>query len=89
MLERTLSKDMTTLSAYLETWQLKLSHAKTLMAAFHLHNREAKHQLKVKNGEILPFCPVLTYLDVKLDRALAYSHYLEALCKNYLYTFCC
>ena len=56
MLERTLSEDMTTLSAYLETWQLKLSHAKMVTAAFHLHNREAKHELKVKNdGKILPF----------------------------------
>ena len=36
--KRTLSEDMTTLSAYLQTWQLKLSHAKTVTAAFHLHN---------------------------------------------------
>ena len=38
VLERTLSEDMTTLSAYLQTWRLKLSHAKTMTAAFHLHN---------------------------------------------------
>ena len=83
MLERTLSKDMTTLSAYLQTWQLKLSHAKTVMAAFHLHNGVAKHELKVENnGKILPFCPVLTYLGVKLDRVLTYRHHLEALCKK-------
>ena len=37
MLDRTLSEDMTTLSAYLQT-RLKLSHAKTVAAAFHLHN---------------------------------------------------
>ena len=36
--KRTLSEDMTTLSEYLQTWQLKLSHAKTVTAAFHLHN---------------------------------------------------
>ena len=67
MLERTLSKDITTLSAYLQTWRLKLSYVKT---AFRLHNREAKRELKVKNnGKILPFCPVPTYLGVKLDRA--------------------
>ena len=30
------------------------------------------------NGKILPFCPVPTYLGVKLDRALAYRHHLEA-----------
>ena len=47
-LERTLSEDMTTLSAYLETWQLKLNHAKTVTAAFHLHNRELKVNNNVK-----------------------------------------
>ena len=49
MLERTLSEDMTTPSAYLQTWRLKISHAKTVIAAFHLHNREAKREVKVKN----------------------------------------
>ena len=79
MLERTLSENMTTLSAYLQTWQLKLNHAKTVTAAFHLHNREAKRELKVKNNsKILPFCPVPTYLGMKLDRALTYRHHLEA-----------
>ena len=74
---------MTTLSAYLQTWWLKLSHAKTVTAAFHLHNREAKRELKVKNnGKILPFCPVPTNLGVKLDRALTYRHHLEALRKK-------
>ena len=83
MLERTLSEDMTTLSAYFQSWRLKLSHAKTVTAAFHLHNREAKRELKVKNnGKILPFCPVPTYIDVKLDRALTYRHQLEALRKK-------
>ena len=83
MLERTLSNDMTTLSEYLQTWRLKLSHAKTVTAAFHPHSREAKRELKVKNnGKILPFFPVPTYLGVKLDRALTYRHHLEALHKK-------
>ena len=83
MLERTLSEDMTTLSAYLQTWRLKLSHAKTVTAAFYLHYREAKRELKVKNnGKISPFFPVPTYLGVKLDRALTYRHHLEALRKK-------
>ena len=83
MLERTLREDMTTLSAYLQPWRLKLSHAKTVTAAFHLHNREAKRELKVKNnGEILPLRPVPTYLVVKLDRALTYRHHLETLRKK-------
>ena len=90
VLERTLSEDMTTLFAYLHTWRLKLSHAKTVTAAFHLYNREAKRELKIKNnGKILPFCPVPTYLGVKLDRALTHRHYLEALQKNFHAPFRC
>ena len=89
VLERTLSEDMTTLSAYFQTWQPKLSHAKAVTAAFHLHNRETKRELKVENnGKILPFCPVPTYLGVKLDRAFMYHHHLEALHKKYLRAFC-
>ena len=83
VLERTLSKDMTILSAYLQTWRLNLSHAKTVTTAFHLHNGEAKYELKVNNtGKILPFCPVPTSLGMKLDRALTYHHQLEALHKK-------
>ena len=37
-LKGTLSQDMSTLSAYLQTWRLKLSHTKTVTAAFHLKN---------------------------------------------------
>ena len=86
VLERTLSEDMITPSAYLQTWRLKLSHAKTVTAAFHLYNREAKHKLKVKNnGKILPFCPVPTYLGVKLDKALTHRHHLEALRRKTIY----
>ena len=72
-LEGTLSQDMSTLSAYLQTCRLKLSHTKTVTAAFHLNNREAKRELKVyNNGRLLPFCPTPTYLGVKLDRSLTY-----------------
>ena len=75
VLERTLSKDMITLSASLQTWWLKLSHAKTVTAAFYLHNRKAKRDLKVNNyGKILPFCAVPTYVGVKLDRTLMDHH---------------
>ena len=82
-MERTLNQDMTTLSEYLQTWLLKLSHTKTVTAAFHLHNREAKRELKVCNiGKTLPFSPVPTYLGVKLDRSLTYRPHLEALRKK-------
>ena len=66
---------MSTLSAYLQTWRLKLSHTKTVTAAFHLNNRETKRELKVyNNGRLLPFCPTPTYLGVKLDRSLTFRH---------------
>ena len=82
-LEGTLSQDMSTLSAYLQTWRLKLSHTKTVTAAFHLNNREAKRELKVyNNGRLLPFCPTPTYLGVKLDRSLTFCHHLVALRKK-------
>ena len=82
-LEDTLSQDMSTLSAYLQTWRLKLSHTKMVTVAFHLNNREAKRELKVhNNGRLLPFCPVPTYLGVKLDRSLAFCHHLVALRKK-------
>ena len=74
---------MSTLSAYLQTWRLKLSHTKTVTAAFHLNNREAKRELKVyNNGRLLPFCPTHTYLGVKLDRSLTFRHHLVALRKT-------
>ena len=82
-LEGTLSQDMSTLSTYLQTWRLKLSHTKTVTAAFHLNNRETKRELKVyNNGRRLPFCPTPTYLGVKLDRLLTFRHHLVALGKK-------
>ena len=81
-LEGALSQDMSTLSAYLRTWRLKLSHTKTVTTAFHLNNQEAKHELKVyNNSRLLPFCPTPTYLGVKLDRSLTFRHHLVALHK--------
>ena len=85
-LEGTLSQNMSTLSAYLQTWRLKLSHTKTVTAAFHLNNRHAKRELKVyNNGGLLPFCPTLTYLVVKLDKSLTFCHHLVALRKKTIF----
>ena len=82
-LDGTLSQDMSTLSAYLQTWSLKLSHTNTVTAAFHLSNRETKRELKVYNNDILlPFCPTSLYLGVKLDRSLTFHHHLVALRKK-------
>ena len=74
---------MATLSVHLQTWSLKLSHAKMVMVAFHLHNREAKRELKVyANGKLLLFCPVQTYLGVKLDGSFMFQHHLKTLRKK-------
>ena len=82
-MEGTLSQDMFTLSAYLQTWRLKLNHTKTVTAAFHLNNREAKRELKIYNNDrLLPFCPTPTYLGVKLDRSLTFHHRLVTLRKK-------
>ena len=82
-LEGTLSQDMSTLSAYLQTRRLKLSHTKTVTAAFHLNNREAKRELKVyDNNRLLLFCPTPTYHVVKLDRSLTFCHQLVSLRKK-------
>ena len=82
-LEGTLSQHMFTLSAYLQTWRLKLSHTKTVTRAFYLNNREDKRELTVyDNGRILPFCLTPIYLGVKLDRSLTFRHHLVALRKK-------
>ena len=89
MLKRALSEDMNTVSAYLQTLRLQLNYAKTMTAAFYLHNREAKSELKVNNNDkVLAFCPVPTYVGVKLNKALMYCHHLESLHKNYPCWFC-
>ena len=74
---------MSTFSAYLQTWRLKPSHTKMVTAAFDLNNREAKREVKVyNNGRLLPFCPMPTYLGVKLDRLLMFCHHLVAFHKK-------
>ena len=90
-LEGVLSQnDMATISAYLQMWGLKLSETKTMTAAFHLNNREAKRELNVKiDGKVLPFSPVPTYLGVKLDRTLTFRHHLQALTAQETICSCC
>ena len=82
--EDTLSQGMTTLSAYLQTWKSKFNNTKMATAAFHLNNREVKRELNIyNNGNLLPPCPVPTYLGIKLDRLFIFCHHLEALRKNF------
>ena len=55
---------MTTLSAYLQTWKLKVSHTKTVTAAFYLNNQEAKRELNNYNNlRLLAFCPNQLFCD--------------------------
>ena len=51
-----------------------------MTAAFHLNNREANRELNVyNNGNLLPPCPVSTYLGMNLNRSLTFRHHLETL----------
>ena len=76
-------QELLLISAYLQTRRLKLSNTKTVTVAFHLNNRVANCELNVYNsGNLLPFCPVPTYLGVKLDRSLTFRQHLEALRKK-------
>jgi len=74
---------MATTGEYLQTWKLKLSTTKTVSAAFHFYNKEAKRELKVKyNNETLPFCYEPRYLGVTLDRSFTYRRHLKSLRKK-------
>ena len=74
---------MATLGEYIQTWKLKLNTTKTVSAAFHLNNKEAKRELKVNfNYESLPFCSEPKYLGVTLDRSLTYRRHFQSLRKE-------
>ena len=60
------------ISAYLLTWKLKLSHTKTMMAAFHLNNQEPKHELKVYNNN--RFFIILSYPHLSLGKTGQVAH---------------
>ena len=74
---------MTTISSYLQKWKLKLSTAKTVLAAFHLNNKEARRELFISvEVRALPYCAEPTHLGIKLDRALTSRRHLESLRKK-------
>ena len=57
---------------------------KTVSATFHLNNKEAKLEFKVKyNNEILPFCCEPKYVGVTLDRLLTYRRHLESFARSW------
>jgi len=56
--EGVLNKDMSTVGEYIQTWKLKLGTTKTVSTVFHLHNKEAKRELKTNhNNETCPSAP--------------------------------
>ena len=68
---------------YLQKWKLKLSKTKTMSAAFHLHNKEAKRALSVTTDrQHLPLCLEHKYLGVILDRSLTFRRHLKSLHKK-------
>jgi len=79
-----LSDDKATVGEYLWTWKLKLSTTKTMSAAFHLNNKEAKRPNVNYSNEILPFCPepITPRSRLTLDRSLTYRRHREPLRKK-------
>ena len=74
---KVLTKDLTAVGENVQTWKLKLSTTKTVSAALHLNNKEAKRELKVNsNNKTLPFCSEPKYPGVTLDRSLTYRRHL-------------
>ena len=77
-MEEGLNKDMTILVDYLRKWRLQLSIGKTVSAAYHLNNREAKRELDVfVDNKRLVFQQAPKYLGVRLDRMLNLKQHLE------------
>ena len=73
-----LNKDMTILVDYLRKWRLQLRIDKTVSAAYHLNNREAKRELDVfVDNKRLVFQQAPKYPGVHLDRMLNFKQHLE------------
>ena len=76
--EEGLNQDMGILADYLRKWRLQLSMGKTLAAAYHLCNKEAKRELSVSvDNHHLEHQQAPKYLGVRLDRTLSYKQHLE------------
>ena len=77
-MEEGLNKDMTILVDYLRKWRLQLSLGKTVSAAYHLNNKEAKRELDVfVDNKRLVCQQAPKYLGERLDRMLSFKHHLE------------
>ncbi|KAJ8353631.1 hypothetical protein SKAU_G00211980 [Synaphobranchus kaupii] len=77
-MEDGLNRDMGILADYLRKWRLQLSVGKTVSAAYHLNNREAKRELDVfVDNKRLESQQAPKYLGVRMDRTLSYKQHLE------------
>ena len=66
------------LSEYYRANYLRANPSKTQVCVFHLKNREAKRELKLKwNNVQLNHCEHPVYLGVKLDRTLSFKKHIE------------
>ena len=82
-LKETLSQDMETISSCLQKLKLKFSTAKTVSAAFHLNNKEARRELSISiEGRALSYCAEPTYLGIKLYRLSRFANTLSHCAKN-------
>ena len=82
-MEEGLNNDTNILVVYLRKWRLQLSIGKTVSAAYHLNNREAKRELDVfVDNQRLVFQQAQKYLGVHLDQMLNFKQHLEDVAGN-------
>ncbi|XP_030851787.1 uncharacterized protein LOC115928578 [Strongylocentrotus purpuratus] len=73
-----LNTALASLSEYYRANYLRANPSKTQVCVFHLKNREAKRELKLKwNNVQLNHCEHPVYLGVKLDRTLSFKKHIE------------
>ncbi|KAJ8366008.1 hypothetical protein SKAU_G00148390 [Synaphobranchus kaupii] len=77
-MEDGLNRDIGILADYLQKWPLQLSVGKTVSAAYHLNNREAKRELDVfVDNKHLESQQAPKYLGVRMDWTLSFKQHLE------------
>ena len=87
-MEEGLNKDMTILVDYIRKWRLQYSIGKTVSAAYHLNNREAKRELDVfVDNKRLVFQQAPKHPGVRIDRMLNCKQHLEEVAgKGYIWS---
>lgn len=79
-IEKTLNEDLELLNRYFKTWRLRPNTGKTVSCSFHLNNRQANYQLKIKfDGDEVRHEKFPKYLGVYLDLSLTYRRNTESI----------